>query len=93
MLFEKILLYYWVYFNVLIRKFLNIIIDQITIVLRDISQKKFAEKLNPLNTLSAKNKPHQSSITDTQGSFICQKIYLHRMKQLMQLKHVLKNNI
>lgn len=93
MLFEKILLNYWVYFNVLIRKFLNIIIDQISIVLHDISQKNFAEKLNLLNVVSAKNKPHQTSITDTQGSFICQKINLHIMKQLMQLKPVQNNDI
>lgn len=53
MLFKKILLNYLVYFNVLIRKFLNIITDQITIVLYDISEKNNAEKVNSLNTLFA----------------------------------------
>lgn len=54
-----------VYLNVPIRQFLNIIIAQITIVLYDVSQKNYAEKLNPLNILFAKKNPHQTSITDT----------------------------
>lgn len=93
MLFKKILLNYWVSFNILIRKFLNTIIDLITIVLYGISQKNNAEKLNPLNTLFAKNKPHQISVTDMQRSFICQKVNFLIMKQLMQLKHIQNSKI